>query len=325
MRLKYNILWVDDNKDIFESLNYHGELIKYVKELFFEPSLIFCETAEEARTQINNKKQFDIIISDYNIGDGDTMEKGDDFISFVRKQNVNTEILFYSAQSKVPKLDVNRISFFSIPKTTEGYPMLLAEIKKLINLTIEKLQDLTIIRGLVMAEVSDLDCLMDNLIEKYFVEQGNVTKKQEFNKHITKDIRDSIKKKLIPNLDSNTVNKCDKKCSHIWEKPEIELKDIVDKLESSKKAQSIDLIIKGIHYDYSGKHNFSTNYLKKIIDMRNDLAHCTSSTEEGREILKTRRGDVIFDNKKFTTIRQNIQEYKHCFKEIESKFNETHL
>ena len=316
MRLKYNILWVDDNKETFESLNYHEEIKSYVKELFFVPTLIFCETAEEARNLIDEKTKFDIILSDYNIGDGSTMEKGDDFISYVRGQNVNTEIMFYSAQNQVPKLDVNRITFFSIPKTTEGYPMLLDQIRKLIDLTIEKLQELTVIRGIVMAEVSELDEYMDRLINKYYIYNGTDNKKDAFNKHITKDIKKNIKEKLVSNPE-NTSTPCKKDCIHIWEKKDSELSKMVANLESSKKAQTINLIIKEINYKYVlSNKNFCDDYNSEIITVRNNLAHCVSKMEDGKEILITRKEDVTFDSDKFKTIRQSIQKYRNLFDEI---------
>ena len=113
--MKYNILWVDDRKDEFVELDYPNKLIEYVSEQFFDASLDFCETVGEGKKAIETKK-YDVIFSDYNIGDND---KGDDFISFVRSRNVNTEILFYSALNTVPGLNKDRISFYNIPTQEE--------------------------------------------------------------------------------------------------------------------------------------------------------------------------------------------------------------
>lgn len=63
--MKYNILWVDDRKDEFMELDYHTTLYKYVNDLFFEPSLDFFESVEDAKNVINSKK-YDVIFSDYN-------------------------------------------------------------------------------------------------------------------------------------------------------------------------------------------------------------------------------------------------------------------
>lgn len=77
--------------------------------------------------------------------------------------------MFYSALEEVPKLNIDRITFFNIPKPN-GNPKLLEKMKSMIDLTIEKLSDLQIIRGIVMSEVSELDILMEKIAYKYFVE-----------------------------------------------------------------------------------------------------------------------------------------------------------
>ena len=109
MRIKYNILWVDDRKDEFEQLSYDKRIIDYVSSLFFEPHLFFCETIEEAKERIR-QNHFDVIFSDYNI-DANSGEQGDAFISYIRSRNVNTEVLFYSAMQELPTERLNRVVF----------------------------------------------------------------------------------------------------------------------------------------------------------------------------------------------------------------------
>lgn len=73
----------------------------------------------------------------------------------------------------------------------------LEKLHKVILSTINKVQDLNNLRGLVMSEVSELDAMMENIIHRYFVDNDNNDKTQIFHKHITKDIEKSIKSKLI--------------------------------------------------------------------------------------------------------------------------------
>lgn len=47
--MKYNILWVDDRKDEFVELDYPTILEEYVAKLYFEPSIDFFESVEEAK------------------------------------------------------------------------------------------------------------------------------------------------------------------------------------------------------------------------------------------------------------------------------------
>lgn len=304
--MKYNILWVDDRKDEFEELDYPSILHRYVSDLCFEPSVNFYESIEEAKTAIRTTK-YDVIFSDYNIGSTD---RGDDFIAYIREQNVNTEILFYSALENVPKLNLDRISFFNIP-TPNGNPKLLEKMKSLISLTIEKLADLQIIRGIVMAEVSELDNMMEKIIINYFTDsEGNSRIEREpiFNELMDKfdtDLRNNLKK---PESD------CSKKCFHKIRQKSI--KEIVGNLffESYKKARTISKILeieKVIH------NNFLENYKSEIIDVRNMLAHCESQLIEGKEVLITKKGNSeVFDNEKFISIRKNILKYHDLFKNL---------
>ena len=112
MRIKYNILWVDDRKEIFLRAEYDKQLIDYVNSLFFEPHLTMCESVDEAKKALD-EQPYDVIFSDYNISDSEFEEQGNDFINYVRNKNVNTEILFYSAMENLPLIGVNRISFYS--------------------------------------------------------------------------------------------------------------------------------------------------------------------------------------------------------------------
>lgn len=311
--MQYNILWVDDRKDEFVELDYPNKLIKYVSEQFFEVSLDFYETVEDGKKAIETRK-YDVIFSDYNIGDND---KGDDFISFVRNSNVNTEILFYSALNMVPKLNMDRISFYNIP-TPGGNLRLLERMKHLIDLTIEKLSDLQVIRGIVMSEVSELDILMETIIHKYFVASATEEKTELFHKHITSDVEGSVKKKL------STKNLCTKQCIHKWREQKIE--DIIGTLEfeSSKKAQSIHCILLDIKGIYPIEQSFSKDYGKDIITMRNNLAHCISYKDGDKEVLKVKKKgavDIVFDSELFKKIRQNIRKYKIVLESILASLN----
>lgn len=306
--MKYNILWVDDRKDEFVELDYQSVLRDYVANLYFEPSVDFFESVEEAKGAIKTTK-YDVIFSDYNIGDTD---RGDNFISFVREQNVNTEVLFYSALEDVPKLNIDRISFFNIP-TPNGNPKLLEKMKSMIDLTVEKLADLQIIRGIVMSEVSELDVLMEKIIHKYFVEKSSEERTQLFHKHTTSDVEKSVKKKLITKIE------CNKQCEHKWKGETIE--NIIESIEfeSSKKAQSIHQIIKNINIDYPQKESFSKDYQKDIIIMRNNLAHCVSYKDGNKEVLKVKKSgvsDIVFDLEVFEKIRANTRKYKGVFNKI---------
>lgn len=302
MRLQYSVLWVDDQKEKFEKLKYDQQIKEFIESLFFGAHLTFVETVTEAINAVR-KRKFDVIFSDCNIGED---EKGDEFIKKIREYNVNTEVLFYSAQEEVKALNVDRISFFNIPERS-GYQELLTRMKNLILLTIEKLQDLTNLRGLVMAEVSDLDSMMiDIILSGAYNEQNN---KQYFYDHLISHCEKNIKDNLV----KPSEEVCNSTCFHEWKNKNI-IEIVKDRgFESSLKARAVGHLM---------GRGFYEDYCKEIIKVRNDLAHCKSELKDGKEVLHTLKGDdVMYDAESIAKIRQNITKYKKMFeKYLDAKY-----
>lgn len=128
MSLQYNILWVDDRKDEYQTLEIDKELENYLNDLFFEPHIYMYENVEEAEKKLSQIK-YDVIFSDYNIGEN---KNGKDFIIDIRKLNVKAEILFYSAQEKPPATEMDRISFLQLQSNT-AYEELKDKMKSVID------------------------------------------------------------------------------------------------------------------------------------------------------------------------------------------------
>ena len=93
-------------------------------------------------------------------------------------------------------------------------------------------------------------------------------------------------------------------------------------IDSSQKVRAINILLEcnkkqgTVLYQSSNEKGFVDNYNKDIIDVRNNLAHCSSIIENGKEILKTRNGDLIFDTDRITEIRKKIREYHELFLKI---------
>ena len=310
MSLNYNILWVDDKKEKFEELDYPKEIIKFLEDQFYTPNINFYETIEDAEKSLENNK-YDVIFSDYNINaddyesDSGKEKTGEDFLRTIRKNSVNTEVLFYTAQKNLPTPNLDRISYLQL-NTPNSYSDLLDKMKSLISLTVERLNDLTNLRGLIMSEVSELDDIMDKIITKYF-ESNNISELSS----IIKDREKSIKKKLV------NKDECGEKCILKIQNEGTSINDILKEFDSAFKARAINKIIEKLEYSYQTyKNNFYEDYNENIIVIRNKLAHCTSDFKNGKEILKTRAGDELFDKDKINIIRNNIKNYNTMFNNI---------
>lgn len=301
MSLQYNILWVDDRKDEYQTLEIDKELEIYLNDLFFEPHIYMYENVEEAEKNLSQIK-YDVIFSDYNIGEN---KNGKDFIIDIRKLNVKAEILFYSAQEKPPATEMDRISFLQLQSNT-AYEELKDKMKSVIDLTVEKLNDLTNLRGLVMSEASELDDLMENIVKQFFLcDNATIRMKRQklFLEKIVSNVENTIKDKLIS---------CNNKtCKHIWNEKELE--EIINSFDfdSSKKARIIYTIIRNINYT-SEYHNFYESYRTEIMLHRNNLAHCKSMMKEGSEILITKnQSPFSYTREKIDEIRRNMRKYNH--------------
>ncbi len=321
MSLQYNILWVDDRKDEYQTLEIDKELENYLNDLFFEPHIYMYENVEEAEKKLSQIK-YDVIFSDYNIGEN---KNGKDFIIDIRKLNVKAEILFYSAQEKPPATETDRISFLQLQSNT-AYEELKDKMKSVIDLTVEKLNDLTNLRGLVMAEVSELDMMMEEIIKKYYLEKETNSKEwSNFQKKIIKRVEEDVKKKILPKVSKTDNNEekehCEKDCFHIWSNAE-SIEEIITKFEfdSSKKAHTIHEIAKEI---FDCKIFTFSEYDNEIIQVRNNLAHSKSVIKDGVEVLVTKKGgEIDFNQEYFIKIRRDIKKYLEIFEKIEKKIRE---
>lgn len=310
MKLKYKILWFDNEPDWVESIE--DDIREIIEDEYCFIYDIELREKDEPKAPYAN---YDLILMDLNLEDEKT---GDQLIQNIRNLDIYTDVLFYSAdgiskiKEKAQALGLEGVYFSGRDKDA-----FIEKLRKVILSTINKVQDLNNLRGLVMAEVSELDIIMENIISKYFIENGDNDKTKEFNDHIIKDIEKSIKNKL-------TSVDCRKQCSHKWKDKKIE--EIIHLLDfdSSKKAHTVNIIINREHIDYTAEHaNFYEDYKADIIDMRNNLAHCQSDLINGSEVLKlkkTKAEDIVFDAEMFKQVRSNIQKY-HTFFSTQLNFN----
>ena len=297
MSLEYKVLWIDDHKDEFKKEV--DALRDFINSLFFIPVIDFCEDISSAKKFIDTKK-YDVIFSDFNIDE----ESGKDFIDYIRGKSVNTEVLFYSGQSQLPEGKLERVSFFF--GIGSGWSeKLLKKMENLISLTVDKLNDLSQLRGLVVTEVSELDVMMKTIVSTYCMLSD------DNEKHLRDYIVDKIEKrtkKILKTID------CNSNCFHEWKDRFIP--DIIFEqgFDSYNTARALLYIIKEKKYANS---NFLDNYKNEIIQNRNILAHCQAKMEEdGNEVLITSREDKRYTPDDINLIRKNIIKYHKMFEAI---------
>ncbi|MEV9476954.1 hypothetical protein [Aliarcobacter butzleri] len=315
MRLKYNILWFDDDKDWIESV------IEEIESFLQEKGFILNYDNYQNATQFDeiiislkaNTKDVDIILMDYKLMNQD---KGDVLIKKIREKEVLTEILFYSQDAHVrDKFKEECIEGIYFSNRSD----FLDRFFQIIPHTIKKVLDLTNMRGLVMAETSSMDFSLNSIILKMInlLDKHKICKRQEiidkiFHKRLTlahqiKEIKEheiikiNGKDKLIFNIESLTRNEY-----------MLNIENLLDKIESSDKYQTINKLFNELKLKVKLEEsyfNLFKKYDEEIIKIRNVLAHVHEETIDGKTTLKSKiKGydEFIFSHDEFEKIRKSL-------------------
>lgn len=306
MNLKYKILWIENEEDWVDSIE--DQIQEYLDNLGFE----FKKKLISKEDQEIDYNSWDLILMDLNLA---SQPNGAELISKIRNQGVYTDVVFYSSsgidelRTKGREKELDGVYYSS-----RDVNLFIKKVKAVIDTTIKKVQDLNNLRGLVMAEVSELDSRMASLIKKYFIDQSTDKKTKDFTERFVNEMEKNTKKKL------SKSKTCDKLCKYIWRNLSID-KIIEDfDFDASRKARAVNLIIKEAKISYTPKgNNFFEDYSNEMLKMRNQLAHCSSSYINGKEILTTKDGEKEFNDEKFKEIRKQIREYNAIFDKIEKK------
>jgi len=300
MELKYKILWFENEIGWYDSIISSVE--DYLQEEGFIPEIIRKDNGNDIDELIRNKLDFDLIIMDLNLAGA----QGDSIIHNIREHEFYTDIVFYSQNGEAAvRSKVNEIGADGVYCSSREITDFEEKVQKVIKTTIKKVQDINNMRGLVMAEVSDLDKKMIDLIESYYIKADE--KKQ-------KEIKNYIAKKISESYDSRA-----KQTKRILE--EDGFSDFIYKpiFESMQKLISIKHFIKEIKSNekIESCKVILDEYNKEVIDIRNILAHVNEILikEDGTKVLKGKT-EFEFSDTSCTKVRKDIKKHSTNFADI---------
>ena len=286
MKLKYDILWVDDRIKERPFQRIINETKEFLLNQYFNCNIIEAEDFNEFKEIFSAKKEFDIIITDYSLNEGTF---GSQVINFIRDSQHNfTEIFFYSANDNVKDIKLfsnNRITFYQL---TEGdYKELESEIIEVINQTIKKFQNIVAMRGMIMNEVSNLDAQMLEIVEIY-------TSKTE-HQNIVDKVLDELISFHKEKLEKSEKYKKNNNFGKVISEPIL--------FSSSQRASAIEEIVNSI-----GIPNFIKEFRINIIKVRNEFAHAVyvKDNDTGREYFIDKKDGIDFNEDRCKDIRRNI-------------------
>src|SRR5579864_4719794 len=160
MKLTFSILWFDDNPTFVDSLDLEA-LKNAIKSWGFVPVIKFVHTPEDFKLY-SPFKEFDLIAVDYKLGEH---PHGEEFIRDIRGHGVFTEIIFYS---NVPSTELwEAIRAAQLEGVFIANRQVIADkIEKVGRQSVNKILDLNNMRGIVMAEVGELDVTLEAILRE---------------------------------------------------------------------------------------------------------------------------------------------------------------
>lgn len=300
MQLNYNIIWVDDEIEKFQEGGDIGRIKEFLVNLGFTPNIIPLSHGKELDRYFDSHK-FDLILSDFNIEEG---HHGDDIVRSIRDREIYTEVLFYTSQQDelqniAQKLfTVDRISFHS------GRRGLIDKIETLIRLSISKLLELNATRGLITAETSDLDVMMEDIVMDLVFNKLKISEEDQ-NKIINDYVTDFLKKSPS---------------SFSKKHQELGFKKIYHKIIANRKWKIFrTLLKKNSAEEITSFLKINARYSKEVIEIRNKFAHAKAVKKESKLFLSGFGPDgnpFEFDEDECIKIRKNLIQHRKEFEKL---------
>ena len=309
MTLEYKILWIDNDDSIYR---YHqSDIEEHLENLGFTPII---EKGSDYNTfgKFEGKlEQFDLFLLDYKL-DGD--KNGNEIIKDIREENsIYTDVIFYSTLPDEVRQKIYEDKLNGVYYTSRKFEEFEEDVISIINVTIKKVQDVNNLRGLIMAEVAELDRLKKSILLKYNNKNRGDTK---LKKYVKENVFQKINEELS-DLDCITNSDC--------EDSQIDIEKLLNNFfyDSFKKSRTV-FKVKKLDVNCSSIPFFHQEYYDNVIKKRNVLAHEEErSRPDGTKYLNYPNGEPLeFDEEHCIQIRKDIKRHKDLLKEIETKLDE---
>jgi hypothetical protein len=293
MNLNFSILWFDDSETYFDSLDLEP-LQNAIMSWGFSPNIKTVTNPEDFNSY-SPFKPFDLIVIDENL---EEYPNGDVFISDIRNHSIYTEIVFYSASSVEELWDAIHAKYLEGVYVTNRNDL----IPKIIRVglqSVRKVLDLENMRGIVMAEVGELDHLLEEIIA---VGVGGLDEPERV-QIFTRFYEGACKQSQTQMARLEAFNA----------KPEIS--KMLDLCDSDKRWQNLNRIWKH-HAKLQGRDRIG-DYQSEILQPRNFLAHGKPELQQdGSYVFHYFDKNYPFNDQVSTDLRKTILKYKGEFSSI---------
>ena len=311
MRLEYNILWIDNNLDDYVGNGSVESINEFLREKGFNPQIQLVYDEGEIDKYLN--VEYDLIISDFNLN----KENGDVVIYKLRaEKDISTEIFFYSARTNFMEDEgvKEKMAFMERINFHFSRDNLMEKIENVIELTLKKLLNINATRGLITAETSDLDAIIEDITINL---QANLLKKSQ------EDLD-----KLIADYIDDFLAKSPQR--FMAKHQEIGFANSMKFIEANRKWKMFRASLK--EYNKKIQNPAITEFLQQnktyfndVIDIRNKFAHARAEEKDGKLVLLGQYGkeDFEFDEAACISIRRNLIMHRENIESIKELITKT--
>lgn len=293
MRLVFSVLWFDDDEEYFDSLDLEP-LEKEISSWGFQPEIEKVTTPEDFSNR-SPFESYDLLVVDRNL---EGYQDGQDFIANIRGNAIYTEVIFYTAGNTSDLWEAIRT------KELEGVFVssrmnVLSKIEAVGRQSVRKILDLENMRGIVMAEVGELDHLLDEIIMIGVESLGE-------------DQRQILFEKFHENITKQHQEFALALANFIGGPDTISMLALCD---SDKRWQNFNRLWKS-HRKLKERGKIG-DYVVEVLRPRNFLAHGKPERQtNGGYLFRYREKEYHFDDTTSVKLRQTILRYKIAFSNI---------
>jgi hypothetical protein len=293
MNLTFKVLWFDDTAEFFHSLDL-DPFVEQIRSWGFESSFDLVSTPDEFMKK-EPFKDYDLIVVDYNLGDN--QPHGETFIKRIRDHQVYTELIFYSAQPS-PNLwaAISQAQLEGV--YVANRQVILDKLLSVAHQSVHKILDLNNMRGMVMAEVGDIDGIIDSILTFGIPALEGPEQSAIFGR-----FHDESLKQVEENREKLTAFNANRGVGGM-----IELCDSNKRWANFNRLKKKHPLIKAVAIG---------DYVADVLRPRNYLAHGTPTTTEAGQVFRWRDGEYLFTEAESQSLRKMILEYRRKFKEIQ--------
>jgi len=315
MTLEYKILWIDNDDSIYR--HHQNDIEEHLLSLGFSPKITKGKdynTFIELESELND---FNLFILDYKldkIKDNNGLDKvvnGNKIIQDIRdEKSIYTDVIFYSAVENDMREQAYKDKLNGVYFTSRNFDDFEDDVLGVIDVTIKKVQDVNNLRGLIMAEVAELDRIKKSILLKYNTKNKDCT---ELKKYIKDNVFENINEELA-DLECITNSDC--------EYYQIDFEKLINNFfyDSYKKSRTV-FKVKKLDTKCSTIPFIHQDYYKEVIKKRNVFAHEEEKIRpDGTKYLNYPNGKPLEFNKEHCIkIRKDIKKYKELLEVIEKQ------